>query len=59
VTDREAELRVLLTLAADVECRRLAAVELRDWPRVALHERDIAMLWRRHSELERQAERVA
>jgi hypothetical protein len=59
VTDRDAELRALLTRASDCEARRLAAVQAKDWPRVAQFEAELARLWRRHSDLEAEAERVA
>jgi hypothetical protein len=59
MSDHDAELRALLTRAADCEARRLSALQAQDWPRVAALEVELARLWRRHSDLEAQAERVA
>jgi len=47
-----AELRALLTMAAEWEARRLSAVQRRDWPDVARCEAELRRLWRRHAEIE-------
>ena len=52
--DLEAELRALLTRAADVEAKRQAAHLHADWPQVARLENELRRLWSRHDQLERQ-----
>jgi len=59
MTDYHAELQALLVRAATVEAARQAAHQRGDWPAVAGHERELRELWRAHSDLERQAARVA
>ena len=59
MTDTEAELRALLTRAADLEAQRQAAHQAKDWPKVAGLEIELAKLWRRHADLEQQADRAA
>ena len=49
------EVRALLTRAAVVEAERQAARERGDGAAVTACERELAALWRRHSELERHA----
>jgi hypothetical protein len=46
------ELRTLLTRAATLEAERQKAQQSKDWPTVTAAERELAALWRRHSELE-------
>jgi hypothetical protein len=55
MTATDAQLRAILTRAATVEAERQAARERRDWPAVAAAERELAVLWRQHADLERQA----
>ncbi len=52
-------LRTILTRAADAEATRQRAVQDGDQVRVAACERELRELWRQHSDLERQADRVA
>lgn len=59
MTDRDAELRALLTRAADAEARRQAAHAEKDWPKLAQCEAELRRLWARHAEIEQRAERVA
>lgn len=49
------ELRSILTRAAIIEADRQAARDRRDATRLEACERELAALWRRHSELERAA----
>jgi hypothetical protein len=56
MTDRDSELRTILTRAATIEASRQRARERRDWPRVAQLESELRKLWRRHSELEREGQ---
>ena len=54
MNDADAEMRALLTRAADAEARRQAAHHAQDWPTLAQCEAELRRLWSRHSELERQ-----
>jgi hypothetical protein len=56
MTDVEAELRAILTHAATVEAQRQAARDHDDAPAMAAAERELAALWRRHADLERQCD---
>jgi len=55
MSDARSEMRAILTRAATVEAERQAAHQAKDWPRIAGLERELAALWRRHSELEGRA----
>lgn len=57
--DTRARLRAILTRAADAEASRQRAVRDGDEARVQALEHELRELWRAHSDLERQAERVA
>lgn len=47
------QLRSILTRASDNEVSRQRAVQMQDWPRVAILEAELRRLWRQHAELER------
>lgn len=55
MNDRAAELRAILTRAADAEARRQAARDRGDGPAEAALEEELRRLWRRHAEIERPA----
>ena len=57
--DLERELAALRTRASTAEAARQSARAAGDWPRAASAELELAKLYRRHAEIERQRQRVA